>query len=172
LEPQKVGSWLRQVADRRALVLDGGLGRTDEIREQLVSSWTSEETKSRWSAVWPRVLSLPLAVAFLVLAAGLHLIVRRGDRAEFRPAGKLAPEGTWRSTLLVGFAEVENDRPMKGFFIILWLVMLISLPWAAELGYRLPWIYAPGGGLAAILAAAGLALFVLLRLIGHSRGTI
>jgi len=172
LAPRKVGQWLQQVASRRAIILDGGLQRTDEIRDQLVLSWRSEEAEGRWSAVWPRVLSLPLAIAFLVMAAGLHLIVRRGERAAFKPAEKLAPEGTWRSTLLVGLAEVENDRPLKGFFVILLLVMLVSLPWAAELGYRLPWIYGPGGGGAAILATVGLAIFVLVRLVGHSRGTL
>jgi tetratricopeptide (TPR) repeat protein len=170
--PRQVGEWLRQVADRRAIVFDGGLSRADEIRDQLVSSWNSDEAEGRWSAVWPRFLSLPLAVAFLAIAAGLHLIIRRGQRAVFRPADKLAPRGTWRSTLLVGFAEVENDRPLKGFLLILLMVMLVSLPWAAELGYRLPWIYGPGGGVASVLAAAGLAIFALSRLVGHSRGTL
>ena len=149
------------MANSRAIVLDGGLQRTDEIRDQLVASWRSEEAEGRWSALWPRVLSLPLAIAFLVIAAGLHLIVRRGERAVFRPAEKLAPRGSWRSALLVGFAEVEDDRPLTGFFLILVLVTLFSLPRAAELGYRLPWIYGPGGGLASILAAAGLTMFVL-----------
>jgi len=172
VEPRLVGEWLRQVADRRAIILDGGLSRTAEVREQLVASWRSGESEGRWTSVWPRVLSLPLAIAFLILAAGLHLIVRRGERAEFVPADKLAPEGTWRSALLVGFAEVENDRPLKGFFLILFLVTLISLPWAAELGYRMPWIYGPGSSLASILAAAGLGTFVLLRLVGHTRGTL
>ena len=170
--PRKVGEWLRQVADSRAIVLDGGLQRTDEIREELVTSWRSEDAKGRWSALWPRVLSLPLAIAFLVIAAGLHLIVRRGERAVFRPGEKLAPRGTWRSALLVGFAEVENDRPLKGFLLILVLVTLFSLPQAAELGYRLPWIYGPGVGMASILSAAGLAIFVLIRLFRHFRGTL
>lgn len=172
LAPRQVGEWLRRVANSRAIVLDGGLQRTDEIRDQLVASWRSKEAEGRWSALWPRVLSLPLAIAFLVIAAGLHLIVRRGERAVFRPAEKLAPRGSWRSALLVGFAEVEDDRPLTGFFLILVLVTLFSLPRAAELGYRLPWIYGPGGGLASILAAAGLTMFVLVRLFRHFRGTL
>lgn len=170
--PKQVGKWLRQVADRRAIVLDGGLQRTEEIRDQLVSSWNRDEAESRWSSVWPRFLSLPLAIAFLVIAAGLHFVVRRGERPVFKPAENLAPQGSWRSALLVGFAEVENDRPLKGFMVILALVLLISLPWAAELGYRLPWIFGPGSGMASILAAVGLAVFGIYRLIGHSRGTL
>jgi len=169
LAPGRIAVWLRQVANQRVIVLDGGLDRTEEIRDELVASWTSEEDKGRGSAVWPRVLSLPLAIAFLVMAAALHLIVRREGRAEFRPAEKLAPAGTWRSTFLVGFAEVENDRPMKGFFLLLLLVVLVSLPGAAELGYRLPWLWGPSGRGAAIFAAVGLALIVLVRLIGHGR---
>lgn len=170
--PRKVGEWLRQVADSRAIVLDGGLHRTDEVREELVASWSSEEAAGRWSALWPRVLSLPLAIAFLVIAAGLHLIVRRGERAVFRPGERLAPRGTWRSAFLVGFAEVEDERPLKGFLLILVLVTLFSLPQAAELGYRLPWIFGPGGGLTSVLSAAGLATFVVIRLFGHFRGTV
>ncbi len=172
LEPRKVGEWLREVADRRAIVTNGGLTRTDQIRQELVSSWRGEEPGGRWASVWPRFLSLPLAVAFLVIAAGVHLIVRRGQRAVFKPAERLAPEGSWRSALLVGFAEVENDRPLKGFFSVLLLVALVSLPWAAELGYRLPWVYGPEGLIASVVAAIGLAVFMLTRLVGHFRGTL
>ena len=149
--------------------MDGGLGRTDEIRQELVTSWRGEESEAR-SSVWPSFLSLPLAIAFLVLAAGLYFIVRRGERAEFEPADQVAPEGTWRSTLLVGFSELENGRPLKSFMLILILVCLLSLPWAVKLGYRIPWIYGPGGSGAALVAAVGLGIFVLLRLIGHARG--
>ena len=90
----------------------------------------------------------------------------------FRPAEKLAPRGTWRGALLVGFAEVENDRPLKGFLLILLLVMLVSLPWAAELGYRLPWIYAPGGFMALVLSLVGLGMLALIRIVRHLRGTL
>ena len=167
--PRRVGEWLRQVADQRVIILDGGLGRTDEIRQELVTSWRGEESEAGSSA-WPSFLSLPLAIAFLVLAAGLYFIVRRGERAEFEPADQVAPEGTWRSTLLVGFSELENGRPLKSFVLILILVCLLSLPWAVKLGYRIPWIYGPGVSGAALVAAVGLGIFVLLRLIGHARG--
>lgn len=167
--PRQVGEWLRQVADQRVIILDGGLGRTDEIREELVSSWRGEESDGRSSA-WPSFLSLPVAIAFLVLAFGLYFIVRRSDRPEFRSAEQVAPKGSWRSTLLVGFSELENGRPLKGFALILVLVLILSLPWAARLGYRLPWVYGPGGSGAAIAASVGLGMFVLVRLIGRAKG--
>jgi tetratricopeptide (TPR) repeat protein len=170
--PQRVSEWLRQAANRRAIVLDGGLERTDEIREQLVASWRSEEVGSRWSGLWPRVLSLPMAIVFLVIAAGLHLVVRRTERAPFKPGDRLAPRGSWRSALLVGFAELEDERPIRGFVLILLLVVLLSLPRAAELGYRLPWIFGPGAGLASAVAATGLSIFVLIRLVRYLRGTL
>lgn len=170
--PRRVGEWLRQVANRRAIVFDGGLSRADEIRDQLVWSWNGEQSEGRWSSVWPRFLSLPLALAFLAIAAGLHLVIRRSQRAVFKPGDKLAPRGSWRAALLVGFAEVENDRPLKGFLLILVLVMLVSLPWAAELGYRLSWIYGPGGDVASNLAMMGLAVFTLYRLVAHFRGNL
>ena len=85
---------------------------------------------------------------------------------------RVAPRGSWRSALLVGFAELEDDRPIRGFFLILLLVTLVSLPRAADLGYRLPWIFGPGAGLASIVAATGLALFILIRLVRHIRGTL
>jgi len=80
--PRRVGEWLRQVADQRVIILDGGLGRTDEIRQELVTSWRGEESEAR-STAWPSFLSLPLAIVFLVLAAGLYFVGRRGERAEF-----------------------------------------------------------------------------------------
>ncbi len=167
--PRKVGQWLRQAADRRAIVLDGGLGRTDEVREELVASWGGGDPEGYGSDLWPRVLSAPLAVVFLVLAAGLHFVVRRNRGTGHAPVGQLAPPGSWRSTLLVGYAEVENGQPLRGYFILLLLALLVSLPWPGELGYRLPWIYGPGGGVTALAAAIGLALFTLVRLAGHSR---
>lgn len=170
LTPRQVGEWLRQVANQRVIILDGGLGRTDEIRTELVDSWRGEDSETRSSA-WPSFLSLPLAIAFLVLAAGLYLVVRRGEREEFKPVDQVAPEGSWKSTLLVGFSELENGRPLKSFVLILTLVVLLSLPWADRLGYRVPWIYGPAGSAAALAAAVGLGLFVLVRLIGHARGS-
>ncbi len=170
LQPRKVGEWLRQVANQRVIIMDGGLARTEEIRGELVQSWRGEESEGRSSA-WPSFLSLPLAIAFLVLAAGLYLIVRRSERKKFHPADQVAPEGSWRSTVLVGFSEVENGRPLKGFALVLLLVVLFSLPLAAKLGYRIPWIYGPGGSGSALVAAVGLGTFVLLRLIGHARGS-
>jgi Na+/H+ antiporter NhaD/arsenite permease-like protein len=136
----------------------------------LVRSWRGQESEGR-SAAWPSFLSLPLAIAFLVLAAGLYLIVRRSEREKFHPADQVAPEGSWRSTVLVGFSEVENGRPLKGFALVVLLVVLLSLPLAEKLGYRIPWIYGPGGSGAALVAAVGLGIFVLLRLIGHARGS-
>ena len=107
-------------------------------------------------------------MAFLVLAAGLHFVVRRGSTHEFDPVSQLAPPGSWLGTLLVGYAEVENGQPLRGYLNLLLLALLVSLPWAGELGYRLPWIYGPGGSAAAV-AAAGLSIFTLVRLAGHSR---
>lgn len=169
LAPESVRVWLRRAESERAVMLDGGLARSSQIRGQLTTAWRDREADARWSAMWPRVLSLPLALAFIIIAAGLHLVVRRRSRVGFQPVWPIAPRGTWRRVLLPGLAEAESDRPLLALVVLFVLVVPASLALVGDLGYRLPLIYAPGGGLG-ILALVGVGLLMVLRWLGHRRG--
>lgn len=163
LAPRQVREWIRKTAEERAVILDGGLARATEIRDELVSSWEGDSPGGRWSGVWPRVLSLPLAIAFLVIAIGLHFVVRRGRVNSYPGAEPLAPPGTWRAILLPGLSEAENDHPLWAWLVLLLVVFLLSLPLVPEVGFRLTWIYSPGTVGVKLLSVIGLALLVLAR---------
>lgn len=163
LAPQEVGEWIRRTAEERVVVLGGGLARAAEIRDELVSSWEGDSPGGRRAGVWPRVLSLPLAVAFLVIAVGLHFVVRRGGGSGYSPAEPMAPPGTWRGILLPGLSEAENDKPLWAWLAVLILVLLLSLPLVPRVGYRLTWIFSPGTTVAVFVSMIGLAVFFLVR---------
>ena len=167
LAPRQVGEWIRRTAEERVVTLGGGLVRAAEIRDDLVSSWEGDSPGGRRPGVWPRVLSLPLAVAFLVIAIGLHFIVRRGGESSYSPAEPMAPPGTWRGILLPGLSEAENDHPLWAWLVVLIVVLLLSLPLAPEVGYRLTWIYSPGTLGVTLLSTIGLAIFLLVRVAWH-----
>jgi tetratricopeptide (TPR) repeat protein len=170
LAPEAVGEWLRRAETERVVLLGGGLDRAAEIRDQLVALWGSREAGVGREASWPRVLSLPLALAFILIAVGLHVLVRRGRSGSRAVAGRVAAAGTWRSLLLPGWAEAETGHPIQAFFSLFALIALISLPLASELGYRLPWIYARGSGAGVVLAAVGLVLFFVVRILRYRGG--
>lgn len=172
LAPQAVGEWLRRAETERVVLLGGGLDRAPEIRDQLMELWGSREAGARRGAIWPRVLSLPLALAFILIAVGLQVLVRRGPSAS-RAAPRRAPgSGRWWSLLLPGLAEAETGRPIRAFVSLFVVIALISLPLASELGYRLPWIYTRGGGAVVVLTAVGLVLFFTFRLLRSRRGAL
>ena len=164
-----VKRWLRRSATERAVYMKGGLQRADEIRGELVASWRSDEGDARWSGFWPSVVSLPLALAFVVIAVALHFIVRKHSGKSSAPARSIAPAGSYRAVFLPGLAEVEDDHPMAGYFALLVFVALASLPMAAELGYRLPWIFSTSQQLLKIIVGLSLATYFLFRFLGQKR---
>jgi len=158
-----VGQWLNRAAKHRTVLMDGGLRRADEIRQELVASWRSEEGDARWSRFWPSVVSLPLALAFVVIAVALHFVVRKGSTRSSPGVRSMAPSGSFRAMLLPGIAEAEDEHPLLAYSALLILVGLISLPWVGELGYRLPWIFSSGNDAATWVSWFGLGIFFLFR---------
>ncbi len=158
-----VRQWLRRAAQDRVVMMDGGLQRADEIREELVSSWRSDEGDARWSRFWPSVVSLPLALAFVLIAVALHFVVRKSSRKSAPKVKLMAPAGTYRAFLMPGIAEAEDGHPILAYCALLVLVGLIGLPLAGELGYRLPWIFSAGNQVAQWVSWIGLFVFFLFR---------
>lgn len=161
LDSAGVGRWLSLGATEKIIVLSGGIGRSDEVRAELRSVWRSGEADSRWSALWPSTLPLPLALAFLAISSGLYLIVRRGRRS--RPvASSLDRDGSgrWLIMLLPGYAEAEAGQPLRAFLAVLLPIALLTLPLVDKLGYRQPILFAPSGAL--LLAVSVLLLMVYL----------
>ena len=163
LSARLVRQWLRSAAQDRVVIMDGGLQRADEIREELVASWRSDEGDARWSKFWPSVVSLPLALAFVVIAVALHFVVRKSSKKSAPSVKLMAPGGTYRAFLMPGIAEAEDGHPILAYGVLLILVGLIGLPLAGELGYRLPWIFSTGNQIARWISWFGLFVFFLFR---------
>jgi len=161
LDSAGVGKWLSRAATEKIIVLSGGIGRSNEVRTELRSTWRSGEATSRWSALWPSTLPLPLALAFLAIATGLYLIVRRG-RGSMPVAPSLDSDrsGRWPYMLLPGYAEAEAGQPLRAFLAVLLPIALLTLPLIDKLGYRQPILFAPSGAL--LLAVSVLLLVIYL----------
>jgi tetratricopeptide (TPR) repeat protein len=158
-----VRQWLRTAAQERVVIMDGGLRRADEIRRELAASWRSDEADARWSKFSPSVVSLPLALAFVVIAVALHFVVRKSSKTSALRFRLMAPPGTYRALFLPGISEAEDGYPLLAYGALVIVVGLIGLPLAGEVGYRLPWIYSTGNQVARWISWFGLFLFFLFR---------
>ncbi len=165
LDSAGVGKWLSRAATEKMIVLSGGIGRSDEVRTELRSVWRAGEVDSRWAALWPTTLSLPLALAFLAIAAGLYVIVQRG-RKEKPAAPSLDRDqgGRWLQMLLPGYVEAEAGQPLRAFLAVLLPVALLTLPLIDKLGYRQPILFAPGGALLFAVSVLMLVVYLGARL--------
>ena len=165
LNSAMVGEWLSRAATEKVIVQSGGISRSDEVRAELRSVWRSGEADSRWSALWPSTLPLPLAMAFLAIAAGLYLIVRRGRKN--KPDLQFVDRdrsGRWLTMLLPGYAEAEAGQSLRAFLAVLAPVALVTLPLIDKLGYRQPILFAPGGTLLLAVSVVLLAIYFGVRL--------
>lgn len=161
LNSAAVGGWLSRAATEKMIVLSGGIGRSDEVRTELRSAWRSGEVDSRWSALWPSTLPLPLALVFLAISGGLYLIVRRGRKNKpAMPPLDGDPSGRWLYSLLPGYAEAEARQPLRAFLAVLLPIALMTLPLISKLGYRQPILFAPGGLVLLVVCVSLLAIYL------------
>ena len=161
LDSASVGEWLTRAATEKVIVQSGGIGRSDEVRNELRSVWRSGESDSRWSALWPSTLPLPLALAFLAIATGLYWIVRRGRKN--RPTGSSFDKnrsGRWIYMLLPGYAEAEAGQTLRAFLAVLLPVALLTIPLIGKLGYRQPILFAPDTTMLLLLSVVLLAIYL------------
>jgi hypothetical protein len=160
-----VARWLEQSPSRGAAEAAAGVGRAAEIRDDLRASWVLEDDSAAWSSPWQDYLSLPFAVAGLVIAglAG-RVLPRAHGEAQAPPLVDWGSRwGSWYRVLAPGLAELEAGESAQGALALLMAAGLLLIPWVDANGYRLPWGFEPVMHLGWWLAMAGLALFFVLR---------
>ncbi len=170
LDSERVNAWMRSESGERAVAVDGGLERVGEIRAELRGEWRRGEAAT-WTTLWRRTLSLPLAIAFVLIAVGVHLASRGSGN---RPAGI---SGHWlpgrtdlvRRVLLPGIPEAERGQWGRALGAVAPAIGLATLPVVAIIGLPVPWGLDPGSGLAWAALAVGGLLYLLLRWRGESR---
>lgn len=156
LDDLLVGAWIREPTPERVVTLEGGLRRTEAIRRELAAVWSDGEPRTGGN-LWA-----PLAAAgALVAAVALHL-ARRGRYREPRGAGG----GLWRwlAALVPGLEPTANGAGGRAFLTVAVMGGLALLPLAGRALRLAPLGYEPGPLLPLIVAAAGLASWLALRL--------
>ncbi len=158
-----VASWIHRGGGDRAAAMDGGAGRGEEVRRELLRSWVLEDEEAELAGPWQDVLGAILAAGCLVAALCLQRLLpaaRRPWRAPPRLARR--PE-ILRRALLPGLAEAWAGHAVLAFLALLVPVALFLLLRLGALGFRLPWGYHPPGVLLPLVAGLGLLGYFLLR---------
>ena len=135
----------------------GGELRLEELREALDRRLSaSERPATSGIGLASRFLGLGLALLALIPA---FLIGRwlRSDEEDRTAAEASKAAGRWASALLPGLRSIEEGRGGRAYLGALVPVVLLLLPLAGRVGYRLPLGYDAGYAL-----AAGTSLFCLL----------
>lgn len=165
VDSTRVARWLEQSPSRGAAEVGGGFERGPEIREDLRASWVLEDDSAAWSSPWRDYLSLPFALAGLVVAwlAG-HVLPRAHLEAQAPPLVDWGSRwGSVYRVLAPGLAELEAGESAQAAIALLVAAGLLLIPWVEANGYRLPWGFEPVVHLGWWAAMAGLALFFALR---------
>ncbi len=158
----RVNSWMANT-QQRVVTVSGGMARIPEIRRELLQAWGG--ARKAGTDLFRRVLSLLVALSFILVATVLHLARRPQGYAE-QPA-EVFPEGAfdrWGRILLPGVASAEIGEGGKSYLAILIPTAFLMLPWLGKLGVRVPWRYDPGTLLSWVIAILGLALYFAVRL--------
>jgi hypothetical protein len=139
--------------------------RAPEIRHELRASWVLEDDSAAWSSPWRDYLSLPFALAGLLLAGFASRVLPRAHIEAQAP-----PLVDWGSrwgglyrVMAPGLAELEAGESSQGAFALLVASGLLLIPWVGANGFRLPWGFEPVVHLGWWAAMAGLVLFFALR---------
>jgi tetratricopeptide (TPR) repeat protein len=156
-----VAEWLARSPRRGAADVGSGLRRASEIRRDLQASWVLEADSAAWSSPWRDYLSLPMAVAGLILAVLVGRVLPRAHLEAMAP-----PMIEWGSrwstlyrVLLPGLPELEAGDSMRSLIAIATASGLLLLPWVGTFGYRLPWGFEPTVHISWLTMIVGLALF-------------
>ncbi|MDH3403628.1 MAG: tetratricopeptide repeat protein [Acidobacteriota bacterium] len=165
IDSGRVAAWLKQTPRRAAAEVAAGLERSREIRRDLKASWVFEDDGAAWSSPWRDYLSVPLALAGVLLAALVGRFLPVGLLEE-RASPLVTPAAGWGTlyrVLVPGLPDLEAGEPLRGLAGLVIVCGLLLVPWASAYGYRQPWGYEPAAGLGWAAALLGLALFFLLR---------
>jgi tetratricopeptide (TPR) repeat protein len=161
----QVAEWLDQTPRRGAAEVGAGLRRTREIRDDLQDSWVLEDDSAAWSSPWRDYLSLPLALAGIVLAVFAGRVLPQAHLEAQAPP--LVDWGSrWSSLyriLVPGLPELEGGDSLQGLAALVVVIGLVLIPWVGAHGYRIPWGFEPAGGIGWIVMGSGLGLFMFMR---------
>jgi tetratricopeptide (TPR) repeat protein len=162
----QVDRWIKQADPQKVVVAEGGLARVDEIHAQLLQSFRGSESAGSRADLLRRSLSAVFALALILLAIGLHLGWQRFGYTEVPLDVRLgsSPFDRWRRILLPGVAAAEVGEGGKTYLALLMPATLLTLPFAGNVGYRIPWGYDPGNWLPWTFAVLGLSLYFGARL--------
>ncbi len=160
----EVREWLQADVSEEVISVAGGFERGAEIRRELAAVWRAGQGDPSLIAPWRRVLSLPLALVFVLPAIALNLLKRRARNRSRRiePVWVEGEVETARRVLLPGIPETEEGRSLAALSSLILLLALVTLL-GRSLGYSLPLGYDPGFAPLSWLAVAGLLLFFTLR---------
>jgi len=152
LDRDGVDAWVSADSDSEYIAPDGGFDRAGEIQSALARRWRGESDvwKERLSRL---ALSIPVAVVFLALAVGLHVLVLRKSTAtsSANAAWWSGPIDRVRKTVVPGLAEAEQGQWIRALLWILLFVGIAALPTTSRIGFAMPW-GDPAGWLPVILA--------------------
>ena len=174
IDNSQVSEWVQRASSSRVLTFDGGLARRTAIRRQLLEVWRGGSDASAWREIARRMLSLPVMLGVALAAFALHLARRRNGYSE--PVGWLPTQSPrvsrWIRTLVPAAASVELGDGGQAFALLFIPVALLLLPWATEVGYRVPWGFDPGRSGLWVFSALGLVVYLVVRLRRHARESI
>jgi hypothetical protein len=159
LDSEAVSEWVTD--SQGPMPIYGGFAQRDEIARQLQAVWLGPG--GGWVGDALRNLGwAPVALVVPFLGWGVaRWFEGVGGRAQLpgdRPVDRLF---RW---LLPGLSGAEEDEGVKAWLALLPPVAALCLPLVGQVGYRAPWGYDAGSGLAWAVALTLLVVFYLARL--------
>jgi tetratricopeptide (TPR) repeat protein len=165
LDNTSVGRWIQGSTLKRVVSLDGGIGRSMEIEDELLVAWGVEGLVDSWLHHWRLPLVLPLIAVFAILSIVFRFVAHPRWRRSVRSAE--VDRGVWAIALrlIPGFTEAEMGYWVKAYVGLFIPIALLTLPLVEHLGYRIPWMFGAGGLGAWLVCSIGLAIYFTYRLI-------
>lgn len=174
LDDAQVDEWSRNVDQQRVVPADGGLARVPEIERALLASSAPREAAAVRLELVRQARPLAVSLVLILLAVALHFarlpFGYTSSALHWRLGARVFDRA--RRVLVPGLSSAESGEGARSFMALLAPAALLMLPLFEQLGYRMPWGYDPGNGLAWIVAIGGLLLFLGGRLLWELRNAV
>lgn len=171
LNEPRVASWIRQQSPDKIVLIDGGIDRAGEIRDELQAAHRGTAVGRRLRL--RRLLPIPLVLVTALAAVALHRIRHRREgapearaheiRDDAAPAAPAAgdPAGTprWLPAALLGWRSARAGRGFAAAGAALVIAVIVTIPLLERMTFVMPWRFDPGR-LAAWAVTVSLALTV------------
>ncbi len=159
-----VEGWVQR--SQRVVQVDGGFDRIPEIRRQLEARIAGPVAGHGRTDLLRRYGTAGLGLGLLLAALGLDVLRRNRTGYSEAPLDlKLGsrPWQRWFRVLLPGLPSAEVGDGLRGYFALLAVVALASLPFLPRLGFRLLSGFGPGQGTAWLITIVGLLAYFIAR---------